>query len=87
MQLLDALRSLSPSLLGCLLGNIFSHLSRHSRCPRFATHAPQRHGGGVLAVLGGQVLDLAGGDTGDHDGIADGVGGPLLAFRASGHCE
>src|SRR4051794_15227474 len=50
-----------------------------------AAHAPQCNGGGVLAVLGGDVLDLASGDTGDHDGVADGVGWALFAFRASGH--
>jgi len=39
---------------------------------------------GVLAVLRGSSISLVG-DLGDHDGVADGVGGALLAFRASGH--
>src|SRR4051794_27642970 len=45
---------------------------------------PQRHGCGVLAVLGGDVLDLAGSYTG-YDGITDSVDWTLLAFRASCH--
>ena len=39
------------------------------------THAPQRHGGGVLAVISGQVVNLAGGDPHDMDSVADHVGG------------
>jgi hypothetical protein len=39
--------------------------------------------GGVLAVLGGEVFDLAGGDLGDHDGVAAGVGAALFVFWTS----
>jgi hypothetical protein len=42
--------------------------------------APERHGGGVLAVIRGDVLNLASGDLGDHDGVVDGVNGALFAF-------
>jgi len=71
-------------LFGRLLSYFFPLLGRHPRSPRLAAHAPQRHGGGVLAVIRGQVVNLAGRDLGDHDGVADVVGWPLLAFRASG---
>ena len=47
---------------------------------RLAAHAPQRHSGGVLAVLGGDVFHLTGGDLG---GVAAGVGGALFAFWTS----
>src|ERR1700741_5110684 len=72
----------APSGFCSLAGNFLPSLGRHAFGPRLAAHAAQRHGGGVLAVLGGDVLDLACGDSGDHDGVADGVGRALLAFRA-----
>jgi hypothetical protein len=40
---------------------------------------------GVLAVLGCRVLNLAGSNPHAMDGVADYIGGALLAFRASGH--
>ena len=40
---------------------------------------------GVLAVVRGDVLNLAGRDPADHDGVADGVGGAFLAFRTARH--
>ncbi len=57
--------------------NFLAALGAQSLGPRLAAHAPQRHGGGVLAVLGGDILDLAGRDLGDQDGVADGVAGRL----------
>src|ERR1700738_1882834 len=54
--------------------------------PRLPAHAPQRHGGGVLAVLDNRrILNLSGGNPADYDGGADYVGGSLLALRASWH--
>src|SRR5439155_26928559 len=52
---------------------------------RLSAHAAQRHGGGVLAVVRGKVVNLAGRDLADHDGGPDHVGGALFAFRSSGH--
>lgn len=77
--------ALRPASSGGFLGYLFPFLGCHPGRPRLAAHTPQRHGGGVLAVLGGDVLNLTGGDLGDHDGVADSVGWPLFAFRASGH--
>src|SRR6266403_3770532 len=45
----------------------------------------ERHGCGVLAVLSGDVLNLASGDLADHDGGTDHVGGAAFALRTSGH--
>jgi hypothetical protein len=68
-----------------LLGNLRPFLGRHPGSPRLTAHTPQRHGGGVLAVIRSQVLNLASGYPADHDGVADGVGGTFFAFRASWH--
>jgi len=43
-----------------------------------------RPSGGVLAVLGGGVFNLASGDPHDMDCVAYYIGGALFAFRASG---
>jgi hypothetical protein len=43
-----------------LFGDLFPLAGRHPSRPRLAAHAPERHGGGVLAGLRGYVLDLAG---------------------------
>ena len=63
-----------PSNLGFLPG-------RHASGPRLPAHAPQSHGGGVLALLRGHVIELAGGDLGDKDGVA--VSRPRGAFDLS----
>jgi len=44
-----------------------------------------RPSGGVLAVIRGKVVNLAGRNLADHDGGPDHVGGALFAFRSSGH--
>jgi hypothetical protein len=59
-------------------------LSQRSRTP-LPAHAPQRNGGGVLAVIRGHVLDFAGGDLADHDSAGVHIGRALFAFWASGH--
>jgi hypothetical protein len=46
---------------------------------------PKRYGGGVLAVIGDRVLDLAGRDPHDVNSVADHVAGSALAFGASEH--
>src|SRR5947207_14128305 len=69
-----------------LLRNLFPLPGRHPRRPSLPAHAPQRHSGGILAVIRGNVLNLAGRDLGDHDGSADGIGGALLTLGASWHC-
>jgi hypothetical protein len=69
-----------PSLGSSLLRDLFSLLGRHASRARLPTHAPQRHGGSVLAVIRHLVLDLAGGDPGDHDGALVGIGRAALAF-------
>src|ERR1700682_3153184 len=74
-----------PSASRRLLSDLGPLLGRHPGRPRFPAHAPQRDRSGVLPVLGGDVLNLAGRDLADHDGSADDVGGALLAFRASWH--
>jgi hypothetical protein len=74
-----------PTRSGCLLSDLRPLLGRHPSRPRLAPHAPQRHGGGVLATLGGCILNLAGRDPHDVDRVADYIGGALLAFRASWH--
>ncbi len=48
---------------------------------------PMHHGGGVVAVIRGQVVNLASRDLADHDGGTDYVGEALLAFRTSGHSD
>jgi hypothetical protein len=69
-----------------LLSDFRPPLGRHTLRPRLATHAPQRHGSRVLALLGrGRLVYLARGNPADHDGGTDHVGGALLAFGASGH--
>jgi hypothetical protein len=73
-----------PAFRG-VAGNLFALLGGHSSRPRLTAHTPQRHGGGVLAVIRHLVLDLAGGDSRDHDGALVGVGGALFAFRSSWH--
>ena len=42
-----------------------------------------RPSGGVLAVVGDQILDLAGSDLADSDGGADCIGRALFAFVPS----
>lgn len=75
----------SPPGFRRFLRDLGSLLSRKAFRARIAAHPAQCHGGGVLAVVGGHVVDLAGGNSGDHHGVPDGIGGTLLAFRASGH--
>ena len=58
-------------------------LRRFAVVPAARALPTMRHGAGVLAVLGGDVLNLASGDLGDHDGVADGFGGGALAFRSA----
>ena len=58
-------RSLFPSSLSRLLRDLRPFLGRHTCRPRLAAHAPQRHGGGILAVIRGQILDLATGEIED----------------------
>src|SRR5262245_56267318 len=60
----------SPSCLGCLFGNFLAFLRREFLSPRLPAHAPERHGGGVFAVVRGHVLDLPRRDLGDHDGAS-----------------
>ena len=71
----------SPPRFGRLRRYLFPPLCGHPFSPRLPAHAPQRYSGGVLAVVGGDVLNLAGGYLGYHDG----VGGAFLPFMASGH--
>jgi len=52
--------------------------------PSARAFPPMRPSGGVLAVLGGGVFNLASGDPHDMDCVADYIGGALFAFRASG---
>jgi hypothetical protein len=52
--------------------------------PRLSAHAPQRHGGGVLAVLGSDILDLACRDLRDHNRVTGSVGWSLFAFGPLG---
>src|SRR6059058_2905528 len=82
-------KGLTPAGLppnGCgLFGNCLSLLGRHTCGPRLPAHTAKRHGGGVLAVIGDLVLDLAGRDPHDVDGVADHVAGAALAFGASWH--
>src|SRR5207237_15452 len=80
-------RLLPPSGFRGLFGDLGPLFGRHACCSRPAAHAPQRHRGGVLAVLGRDALDLAGRNLGNHDGVADGIGGTLLAFGTSGHSD
>lgn len=82
---LQRIFSFSPSLLGSIFGNFFPPFLTHAFGPGFPAHAPQGHGGGVLAVICHLVLDLAGGYPRDHDGALVGVGGALFAFRAFSH--
>src|SRR4029079_1429125 len=54
--------------------------------PRRAAAPSERLRSLVLAVVGAEVLDfLPRGDLGHTDGVADHVGGALLAFRSLGH--
>ena len=55
------------------------------RSARLATFRPQHLGGGVFAVLLELVFFLTGRDPHDPDGIADHVGGMLLAFWSRGN--
>jgi hypothetical protein len=59
-RLID-LRS-SPPAASRLSSNLRLFSGGHPRRPRLATHTPQRHGGGVLAVIRGEVVDLASDD-------------------------
>jgi hypothetical protein len=77
---------LTPSPLRGLLSYFLAPLGRHAFSPCLTAHPAQRHGGGVLAVLGERFLDLARRDPHDMDGVANHVGRTLLAFRACGHC-
>ena len=74
-----------PSFLGGILGYFPAPFGAHACCPRLPAHAPQRHSGGVFAVLGDNVVEFAGRDLADHDGALVHVGGALFAFRASWH--
>ena len=67
--------------------NVFPLFRAHTLGAGFPAHAPQRHGGGVLAVIRHLVLDLAGRDPADHSGALIGVGGAFLAFWSTGHCH
>src|SRR5260370_41854426 len=78
-------RLVAPPLRGRLLGDPRPLLGRHPLRPRLPAHAPQRHGGGVLALIRGQVVNLASRDLADHDGGSDYVSGSFLALRSSGH--
>src|ERR1700732_2091512 len=75
-----------PTTCGGLLGNLFPPLGAHAFRPGLPAHAPKRHGGGVLAVLGRSwFADFPRRYLADHDGSADHAGGALLAFRTTGH--
>jgi hypothetical protein len=53
---------------------LLAPLGRHAFGPRLSSHAPQRHGGCVLAVIRGHGHD--------HDGAGVHVSGATLAFGA-----
>ena len=73
-----------PGFCG-LFGYLGPFLGRHPGGPSLTAHAPQRHGCGVLAVLGGgSFAYLACGDPTDHNGGTDYVGGAPFAFRPLG---
>jgi hypothetical protein len=55
--------------------------------PRPPAHAPQRHGGGILAVIGGHVLDLTSRNPGDKDSVTVYVRVALFAFWAMWHID
>src|SRR5437660_8493094 len=77
-----------PAGLSCFCSNLLTALGGHALGARLPAHAPQRDGGGVLAVRGrGRLVYLAGGEPAYHDGSADHVSGALLAFRVSRHAE
>ena len=70
-------RLIVPTLKGLLLRSPTASFC-HPRCSRISTQPPKRHSRGVLAVLSGNILNLAGGNLGDHNGVADGIGGTLF---------
>jgi hypothetical protein len=70
-----------PPLLRSLLGDLGPPLWAHSLRPCLAAHTPQRNGGGVLAVVRNDILNPAGGDPHDMNGIADYFGGAPLGSR------
>src|SRR2546429_7652768 len=82
-------KGLAPAGLppnGCgLFGNCLSLLGRHTCGLRLPAHTAKRHGGGVRAVIGDLVLDLAGRDTDDVEGVSDHDAGAALACRSSWH--
>src|SRR5258708_17891029 len=51
---------LSPPAFGGLARDLLAALRRHALCSRLPAHPAKRYGGGVLAVIGDLVLDLAG---------------------------
>jgi hypothetical protein len=53
--------------------------------PRLTAHAPEGHGCSVLIRVHKGLGFFPGRDPHDLHGVADHVGGALLAFRASGH--
>ena len=50
---------LPPPEFRSLLGDFLAPLGRHALRALLSTHPPHSHGGGLLAVLRGDVLDLA----------------------------
>src|SRR5947207_5548035 len=79
------LRVLLPTARGGFLSNLFPLLGRHASRPRLTAHAAQGHGGGILAVVGGHILDLARRNLGDYDGAGVHVSGALFALGTPSH--
>jgi hypothetical protein len=76
------------SVLLLLSEQFLSLFLAHTFSPRLSALPAERHGGGVLPlILGGRdvVLDLAGRDPHDVDGVADHVGRTAFTFGALGH--
>src|SRR4051812_21579506 len=75
----------SPAAFRGLFGDFRPLLSRHAFRSRLAAHPPERHGGRILTVIRHLVLDLAGGDSSDHDRALVSVSGALFAFWSARH--
>ena len=76
-----------PTLLGCLAGDIRTSLGAKRSSASRPTPPPHGLRSLVLAVVVGRevLLLLPGGDAHDLDGVADHVGGALLAFGSLRH--
>ncbi|QKD15373.1 hypothetical protein [Mesorhizobium sp. NZP2077] len=74
-----------PALSSCLLGDLGAPLWRHIGGALLSALRAKRLRGRVFAVVNHVVGFIAGGNAHDADGIADNVGGALLAFRSGWH--